>query len=410
MRKDSLTLAIGESGADPATLAAAPHGLGAWLIRRALACLERGRLVIVTPDGQRYAHAAAAPGPEATLVIHNWRALRRLARAGDIGFAEGYMAGDWTSPDLVALINLVAENVARLQKVMDGWAPVRLANRIKHLARRNSAGGSRRNIAFHYDLGNDFYRLWLDASMTYSAACRLRPGQTLEAAQAEKLDRITKLLTLSGDETVLEIGCGWGALAAHIAEHAASVTGVTLSKEQLDYGQQRVAGLGGRVDLRLQDYRDVPETYDRIVSIEMIEAVGERYWPVYFDKLRACLAPGGRAVLQVITIREDRFDSYRSGSDFIQRYIFPGGMLLTGTAVATEAARAGLRLGHVETFGLGYAQTLAEWRRRFDAAWPEIARLGFDDRFRRLWDYYLCYCEAGFRAGTIDVGLYVLEG
>lgn len=406
MRKDGMTLGLGEA---PAALAAAPHGLGAWLIRRALSCIESGRLSIVTPDGARYDHAAATPGAEATLVIHDWRALRRLARSGDIGFAEGYIAGDWSSPDLVALITLVAENVAHLQRVMDGWAPVRLASRLKHLARRNSASGSRRNIAFHYDLGNDFYRHWLDASMTYSSALRVRPGQTLEAAQAEKLARIAALLAPGPQDRVLEIGCGWGALAAHLAGHAASVTGVTLSREQLDWGRRSVADLGDRVDLRLQDYRAVTETYDRIVSIEMIEAVGERYWPVYFDKLRACLAPGGRAVLQVITIREDRFDAYRSGSDFIQRYIFPGGMLLTSQAIAREAGRAGLRLADAETFGIGYAETLAEWRRRFDKAWPDIARLGFDDRFRRLWDYYLCYCEAGFRAGTIDVGLYVLE-
>lgn len=408
MSETSLAL---DTAADALPIAAAPRGFGPWLIRRALAYIEQGSIIIVTPDGTRYAWRAAIPGPEATLVIHNWRALRRLASGGDIGFAEGFIDGDWSTPDLVAFISLVAENVARMQRVLDGWAPVRLVNRLKHAKRHNSARGSRRNIAFHYDLGNDFYRQWLDDSMTYSAACRVLPGQSLEAAQKAKLDRITELLALKGDETLLEIGCGWGALAIHLAGQCARVTGVTLSREQLAWGQRSVVarGLSDRIDLRLQDYREVGEQFDRIVSIEMIEAVGERYWPVYFDQLRACLKPGGRAVLQVISIREDRFDAYRAGSDFIQKYIFPGGMLPTPTIVADQATRAGLTLVARENFGLGYAETLAEWRRRFDAGWPNIAPLGFDDRFRRLWDYYLCYCEAGFRVGTIDVGLFVFE-
>ena len=413
MRDDSVAFSLDDSGiGEVLPFAAAPRGLGTWLMRRVLGCIENGRITIVTPGGERFEHRAAAPGPDATLVLHNWRSLRRLLGGGDVGFAEGYIAGDWSSPDLVALITLTAENVTRLQDVMDGWTPIRLLNRFKHLMKSNSEQGSRRNIAFHYDLGNDFYRHWLDRSMTYSAALGIAPGQTLEAAQAQKLARIGELLALTGDETVLEIGCGWGALAIDLARQCAGVTGVTLSAEQLAFGRQAIAakGLADRVDLRLQDYRDVGEQFDRIVSIEMLEAVGEQYWPVYFEKLRRCLKPGGRTVLQVITIRADRYDSYRSGSDFIQRYIFPGGMLPTPQIIADEAARAGLLPGPVETFGLGYAATLAEWRRRFDAAWPQIAALGFDAKFRRLWDYYLCYCEAGFRAGTIDVGLYVLEG
>jgi len=388
------------------------QGVASRLIRRVLRHLDAGRITVVLPSGERIDHVGSAPGQDATMVLHNARGLRRLATSGDVGFAEGYIAGDWSSPDLVALIALAAENVTRLQRTMDGLWLFRAMNRMRHVLRSNSRTGSRRNIAFHYDLGNDFYRLWLDRSMTYSSAITVGRDQTLEQAQQAKLDRIADLLELRGDERVLEIGCGWGALAAHLARRCASVTGITLSTEQLAAARARCAdpGLGGRVELRLQDYRDVPEHYDRIVSIEMLEAVGEAYWPAYFEKLRACLAPGGTAVLQVITIRDDRFETYRSGSDFIQRYIFPGGMLPTPGIIADQATRAGLALVAVETFRHGYADTLAEWRRRFEAAWPRIAAIGFDATFRRIWTYYLSYCEAGFRTGTIDVGLYVLRG
>lgn len=346
------------------------------------------------------------------MVIHNWRAASRLMTGGDVGFAEGYIAGDWSSPDVVALIAVAAENVVHLQEVMDGFAPVRLFNRVRHLFRPNSRKGSRRNIAFHYDLGNDFYRLWLDDSMTYSSACALKPGQSLEAAQQAKLARITELLELTGTERVLEIGCGWGALARHIAPLCGHVTGLTLSQEQLAFANQSIAaaGLADRIDLRLQDYRDTSEAFDRIVSIEMFEAVGEEYWPVYFEKLRARLKPGGTAVLQVITIREDRFEPYRNGSDFIQHYVFPGGMLPSPNIISEQAGRVGLSLASSETFREGYAATLAAWRRRFIAVRPDIEALGFDEKFQRMWIYYLSYCEAGFQTGTIDVGLYVLKG
>ncbi len=401
-------------GGEVATFApaVAPRGIGPWLMRRILRYLGSGRITVITPSGESFDHSAARSGPSAIIQLHNWRAVRRILTAGDVGFAEGYVAGDWSTPDLVALIALSAENISQLQRVMDGFAPTRLYNRLRHLIQPNSRRGSRRNIAFHYDLGNDFYRLWLDESMTYSSACAVQPGQSLEAAQQAKLARIVELLALAGNERVLEIGCGWGALAIKVARHAESVTGLTLSREQLAHAQQQVAakGLAGRVDLRLQDYRDTSERYDRIVSIEMLEAVGEQYWPTYFDRLRSCLVPGGRAVLQAITIREDRYDAYRRGTDFIQRYIFPGGMLPSPRVMAEQTERAGLKLASVETFRHGYADTLAEWRRRFEAAWPQIEKIGFDSRFRRLWTYYLSYCEAGFRTGTIDVGLYVLEG
>ena len=393
----------------------APHKRNSWRTRqlaRITACLERGRITIVTPGGGHIEHAAAHPGHEATVVLHSWRALRRLVTGGDIGFARAYMEGEWSSPDLTAFIALVADNILAFETVLDGFLLIRWAGRLRHLARANSRAGSRRNIAFHYDLGNDFYRLWLDDSMSYSAARAVPQGITLEAAQADKLERIVELLDIMPGQRVLEIGCGWGALACAIAARGAHVTGLTLSQEQAAFARKAAeeAGLSDSIDIRLQDYREVAGTFDRIVSIEMIEAVGEAYWPVYFDTLRARLTPGGKAVLQVITMGEDRFDSYRADTDFIQYFVFPGGMLPATSVIASEARRAGLSLHNAETFAEGYADTLAEWRRRFTARWDEIAALGFDERFRRLWHYYLCYCEAGFRTRTTDVGLYVLRG
>jgi cyclopropane-fatty-acyl-phospholipid synthase len=381
------------------------------VLRSALRAIDTGRLTIILPSGESIEHSGKFPGNTATIALHDHRVFRRILAGGDLGFADGFIAGEWTTPDLVALIGLFADNAARLQRTMDGLVAVRLFNRLKHVLRGNSRAGAKRNIAFHYDLGNDFYRLWLDDSMTYSSACAVAAGQTLELAQAARLERIAGLLDLQGGEQVLEIGIGWGALAAHLAPRCAGVTGLTLSREQLTFAEQRCRNARlTNVDLRLQDYRDVDETFERIVSIEMLEAVGEEWWPTYFGKLRSCLAPGGTAVLQVITMREDRFASYRTNTDFIQQYIFPGGMLPTPAIIVQQAELAGLKLQTVDRFGQGYAATLAEWRRRFLAAEAEVAALGFDAEFRRLWEYYLCYCEAGFRSGTIDVGLYVLKG
>jgi cyclopropane-fatty-acyl-phospholipid synthase len=382
-----------------------------WLIRRALKHLQCGRLTIILPSGGRIDHVGELPGPHGVIELRKSATFRRLLTRGDVGFAEGYIAGEWVSPDLPQLIALAAHNVTRLDRVLEGFWPVRMWRRLSHLLHRNSARGSRRNIAFHYDLGNDFYRLWLDESMTYSSAITIARGTTLEAAQQDKLERIAALLQLSGKEDVLEIGCGWGALARHLAPACRRITGLTLSHEQLDHARTQVeAGcLEQKIDLRLQDYRAIDERYDRIVSIEMLEAVGEAYWPVYFGKLRSSLRSGGRIVLQAITIREDRFASYKRNPDFIQRYIFPGGMLPTPGLLEEQAMRAGLAITHHETFGTGYADTLELWRARFHAAWPSIQALGFVPEFERLWDFYLAYCEAGFRSGTIDVGLYVLE-
>jgi len=381
------------------------------LVERLIPPLAVGTLRIVLPNGGIVQRIGAESGPEATLRLHRWRGLARLLVGGDIGFGEAFVAGDWSSPDLVELLRLAARNLGALDARLRGSPLLRVAARLRHLAHRNSKAGSKRNIVAHYDLGNDFYRRWLDDTMLYSSALWRDGATTLEAAQAAKLGRIRDLLALEGGERVLEIGCGWGALAAHLAEAAgAHVTGLTLSPAQHAWARAVAseAGVADRVDLRIEDYRDVEGAYDRIVSIEMFEAVGEAWWPTYFETVANRLRPGGRAVLQVITIAEERFEGYRRDTDFIQHHVFPGGFLPAPSAFRAAAARAGLEVAQEETFGLSYAETLAEWRRRFHAAWGDIAELGFDDRFRRLWDYYLAYCEAGFREATIDVGLFVL--
>lgn len=391
----------------------AHHGLKESVLARLFGGLAVGTLTVVTPEGRRLVWCAPVCGPEATLVLHRWRAMRRLVTGGELGFSEAFIAGDWSSPDLPAFIELAALNIPRLAARVAALPPVRLWNRMRHALRANSKAGSRRNISFHYDLGNAFYRAWLDDSMSYSSAIYTSPDQRLEDAQKAKIKRITTLLDTQPGQQVLEIGCGWGALAGALGRSGAHVTGITLSKEQLAYGQDMLRAdpeLAARVELRLQDYRDVTQRYDRIVSIEMLEAVGEAYWASYFAKLRACLKPGGQAVLQVITIEEDRFEDYKRKTDFIQRHIFPGGMLPTPKHIATHAHDAGLELVGQECFGLSYAHTLAAWRTRFMAAQPEMERLGFNQDFCRLWTYYLSYCEGGFRAGAIDVGLYTLRG
>ncbi|MGC8475975.1 MAG: class I SAM-dependent methyltransferase [Acetobacteraceae bacterium] len=377
---------------------------GRWLLARLLERISEGRLTVVLPDGERL--RGGGGGPEAVWVLHRWPALRRLLLGGDIGFAEAYVDGDWSSPDPVALLELAARNMARIPGAEGGPAPVRLLHRLAHLAHANTRRGSRRNIVAHYDLGNDFYALWLDATMSYSSALFTGPGMSLEAAQAAKQARVLELLAPRPGDRVLEIGCGWGGLAARLVAAGAEVTGITLSPAQLAWAQER---LGGRARLLLQDYRDCEAVHERIVSVEMIEAVGAAYWPTYFATLRRRLAPGGIAVIQAITIADAWAPAYRRGADFIQRYIFPGGMLPSPGEIARLADAHGFAVTHQESFGASYALTLAAWRARFHAAWPAVAALGFPPRFRRLWDYYLAYCEAGFRAGRVDVGLWRLE-
>jgi cyclopropane-fatty-acyl-phospholipid synthase len=388
-------------------------GWAGRLLDRALPALQAGRLQIVLPDGAVVVRHGREPGPEAKLSVQKWRALRRILLEGDRGFSDGYLDGDWSTPDLGRLLALFMRNEAVLApRSESGWLTL-VRDRLLHWRRANTRGGSRRNIAAHYDLGNDFFLPWLDSGMNYSAAL-YADGDTFEQAQQRKLARATSLLELGGGERVLEIGCGWGALAEWLIRgHGARVCGITLSREQLAYAKTRLAGEveDGRADLRLQDYRDVDGLFDRVVSIEMIEAVGERYWPIYFGKMRACLAAGGIAVIQAITIDERRFAEYRKRPDFIQRHIFPGGMLPTGAMIERHAARHGLRLIDHESFGGSYARTLREWRDRFARAWPTtIEALGFDQRFQRMWEYYLSYCEIGFQSGAVDVGFFKLAG
>ncbi|WP_158801733.1 MULTISPECIES: cyclopropane-fatty-acyl-phospholipid synthase family protein [unclassified Acidisoma] len=393
-----------------AILGSAPTVRGDWIGRlfltRLLRQLALGQVTVRLPSGEELVGAGAGSGPEATLFLHRWRALRQLVLGGDVGFAEAFMDGDWSSPDLPALIELAARNQDALGDSITGTTAMRLLNRVMHRWHANTKRGSRRNIVSHYDLGNDFYESWLDRGMSYSSALFTDPHQSLEEAQEIKQDRVLRHLGVTGAETVLEIGCGWGGLAERICARGCDVTGITLSPAQLDYAQRRFSTPGPKAEIRLQDYRDVNTVYDRIVSIEMLEAVGVKYWPTYFAKLRACLAPGGVAVLQVITIADEKFSAYLRSPDFIQRYIFPGGMLPTPSIMQRQIGGAGLSLDTVETFGLSYARTLAEWRRRFHDAWPRLRASGLDEIFGRKWDYYLAYCEAGFRAGAIDVALY----
>jgi cyclopropane-fatty-acyl-phospholipid synthase len=376
--------------------------------RRLLHRIGHGRLAVTAPGGVRLVGESAA-GEDAALNLHNWRALLRVLTGGDIGFAQAVIDGDCSSPDLVALLRLFDRNISALGVAANPIGPSRWLQRLAYLAQANTRRGAARNIMAHYDLGNAFFEAWLDPSMSYSSAIYADSADTLETAQARKHDRIVELLRLKGGERALELGCGWGGLAARlIAAGVGSVDALTISPSQAEYARGRLAALPSARVL-LQDYRDAGGTYDRIVSIEMCEAVGEAYLPLYFQTIARGLKAGGRAVIQTISIADKRFASYRANADFIQRFIFPGGFLPSDALIRDCVSRARLRLAHAETFGLSYALTLAEWRRRFHANWTRIAALGFDARFRRLWDYYLCYCEAGFREGTVDVGLYVLE-
>lgn len=387
-------------------------GVGARLLGRLISGIRHGSLRVVLPSGGTIERAGPEEGPVAIIVIKRWRMLRRILVGGDIGFAEGYIQGDWTTPDLTAVIRFAARNAEALAPAIEGNGLVRLLSRIGHALKSNSRRGARKNIEAHYDLGNDFYKQWLDATMLYSSAIWNETTPDLESAQQLRLRRIREKLELNGGETVLEIGCGWGALAANLAVEAdAKVTGITLSPSQLTWAKDVAARTEkpSHVDLRLQDYRDTHGKFDRIVSIEMFEAVGEAYWPSYFQTLKRCLKERGKAVLQIISIEEKRFEDYRRSTDFIQKYVFPGGFLPSDKALKAEIAKAGLALKEIEHFGKSYARTLAEWCIRFKGNWATIAPLGFDQRFHRLWEYYLCYCEAGFEEGSINVGFYTVE-
>ena len=368
--------------------------------------LEVGSVDIVLPDRRVFRVDGAQPGPHGVLDVLNPEFFTRLAREGEIGFPEMYMDGWWTTPDLQTLLDVLILNNDNVASSFPGAALIRAYERLRHWLRANSKRGAKRNISYHYDLGNEFYALWLDQTMTYSSALFSGQGETLRDAQQNKYASICDRMQLGRGDHVLEIGCGWGGFAEYaIRERGARVTGLTLSREQHDYAKKRLfeAGLAERAEIVLRDYRDETGAYDGIASIEMFEAVGERYWPSYFATVRERLRPGRIASLQVITIADRLFGQYRRSTDFIQKYIFPGGMLPSPSRLREESIAAGLEiLGSVE-FADSYSRTLREWREMFNQRWGQIAEMGFDQRFNRMWNFYLACCAACFRANTTDV-------
>ena len=367
---------------------------------------DTGNLDVVMPGGRRLQFRGAQPGPAAELIVKDYKAIGRVMSAADIGFAEGYMAGEWETPDLPALLTAFSWNLDQISRLMAGNPLAQAWNFLSHLLRRNDREGSKRNIHAHYDLGNAFYELWLDRTMTYSSARFERADQPLEEAQREKYATLARSIDLKTDQTVLEIGCGWGGFAEFAAkEVGAKVTGITISQAQYDYARERLfrQGLAEKADIQLIDYRDVQGRFDRVASIEMFEAVGEAYWPTYFSKIHEVLSPGGRAGLQIITIKDEFFDHYRRHADFIQKYVFPGGMLPSEEKLKEQTDRAGLDWTGITRFGECYADTLNQWLHSFDSVWDQVKAQGFDERFRRLWRFYLAYCEAGFRTERTNV-------
>ena len=366
--------------------------------------LHQGGIHATLPGGEQRRVGFHAPGPEPVVHLHSWLALVRLATSGSVGWYKAWERGEWSSPDPVPLFELFMLNAASLGGTARAKGPFRLVNWLSHQWRDNAPVQARENIAAHYDLGNDFYAAWLDPTMTYSSA-RFAAGDDLQAAQLRKVQLLLDRLQLKPGDRLLEIGCGWGTLAIEAAKRGAMVTGLTLSTEQKAFADRRIAGegLSDRIVIRLEDYRDHRETYDAVASVEMVEAVGERWWPTYLDAIAAALRPGGRAALQFIAIRPELFNRYAASADFIQTYIFPGGMLLHEPRFAALADERGLGWGKRDGFGLDYAETLRLWRGRYDAAVGEGRLPGFDERFHQLWRYYLMYCEGGFRGQGIDV-------
>ena len=400
------------------TLLASPHEFEAApaparALFRLLTRMQLGRLSVTLPGGASLDFGAAPEAqPRAAIRLHRWHACAAVLKSGDIGFAESFIAGDWSTPDLPALLRLLIANRNAFEAVFYGSWWGSLLHRARHLVNRNSRRGSKKNIHAHYDLGNEFYRLWLDPTMNYSSAWFEggRGGDLVTAQHAKVRRALAECGTRPGDR-VLEIGCGWGALAEAAArDFGATVTGVTLSREQLAWGQRRLADAGLPGELRYQDYRDIDDgPFDAIVSIEMFEAVGREYWPQFFATLNAQLKPGGKACVQSITIRDDLFERYVRSTDFIQQYIFPGGLLPSPQAFRAAAAAAGLRIVGELDFGLDYAETLRRWRTGFLGAEGRVRRLGFDARFMRIWEFYLGYCEAAFDTGNTSVMQFTLE-
>lgn len=368
--------------------------------------LENGQLDFVLDDGRIFRVEGRHPGPVAAINVHDRDLFARLVREGDLGFMEAYLDGWWTTPDLQAFMDLVHAGNDVIYDGFPGMALVRGFENLRHWLRGNSIRQARKNIAAHYDLGNDFYRLWLDETMTYSSALFRDGTEPLEKAQRQKYESLVDQMGVQPGDHVLEIGCGWGGFAEYAAlERGLRVTGLTISKAQHDYAVERIRGRGlqDRVEIRMQDYRDERGLYDGIASIEMFEAVGEQYWPTYFQVVRDRLKPGRNATLQVITVQDARWETYRKGVDFVQKYIFPGGMLPSPIALRDAVQHAGLQVQHSIEFGDSYSKTLRHWHHTFNVRWDEISRLGFDNRFRRMWDLYLTASAGTFRGGNCDV-------
>ena len=368
--------------------------------------MNSGRLDFALPDGRIFRAEGKNAGPVAQVDIHNPEVFARLIREGDLGFSDAYLEHWWSTPDLQAFMDWVHADNDDLYDGFPGMGLVRFYEKLRFWLQSNSKRQARKNISHHYDLGNDFYGLWLDETMTYSSALFTTGQESLEAAQIAKYASMVDQMGVKEGDHVLEIGCGWGGFAEYAAkERGLKVTGLTISQEQLDYSMKRIKskGLQGKVNIKLQDYRDEKGRYDGIASIEMFEAVGQKYWPVYFETIKNCLHPGRQATLQIITVQDARWEVYQRGVDFIQKYIFPGGMLPSPNVLKAEVQNAGLSVVKSKEFGLSYSQTLRRWHDVFNAKWDQAAELGFDDRFRRMWNFYLTSCAATFESGNCDV-------
>ncbi|MBS1303503.1 cyclopropane-fatty-acyl-phospholipid synthase family protein [Loktanella sp. SALINAS62] len=368
--------------------------------------LKRGRLDVILPDGRHFRTEGTDPGHVAEVQIHNPDVFARTVREGDLGLCDAYLDGWWSTPDLQAFMDLVHDDAEDMYDGFPGQFFVRSFERLRFWLQRNSKKQARKNIEFHYDLGNDFYQLWLDDTMTYSSALFKTGQEDLETAQIQKYASMVDQMGVQPGDHVLEIGCGWGGFAEYAAsQRGLSVTCLTISTEQFNYAVDRIekAGLSDKVTIKLQDYRDEKGSYDGIASIEMFEAVGEQYWPVYFETVRNRLKPGKNATLQIITVADRRWKIYKRGPDFIQKYIFPGGMLPSPSALRSVVGNAGLSVVKSVEFGHSYDLTLRRWHDTFNAKWDQVAALGFDDRFRRMWNFYLTSCAATFASENCDV-------
>jgi len=401
---------VKKSGGEPMVLTstAGESGLPRYFpqVFAKLQAMRAGQLDITLPDGRIFRIEGAEPGPVADLIIHNPDCFARLVREGDLGFSDAYLEGDWSTSDLQCFMDLIHMAAEETYDGFPGQALARAYERFRFWMQRNHRSQAKKNISYHYDLGNDFYALWLDETMTYSSALFKTGQESLERAQQAKYASMVDQMGAKPGDHVLEIGCGWGGFAEYAAkERGLRVTGLTLSQEQYDYAKARIAraGLSDQVEFRIQDYRDCSGRFDGIASIEMFEAVGQKYWPTYFNCIRERLRPGGKATLQIITVADRRWEVYKKGVDFIQKYIFPGGMLPSPTVLRHQIEEAGLRVVNSLEFGESYDLTLRRWHEVFNQRWDEIQPLGFDERFHKMWNFYLTSCAAAFKTGNCDV-------